>query len=84
MRYLKGRGKVVSADPIQLTVSSPNVPNLTLVDMPGESACLPIELWTGIAGSRRLFCGCLPHDVMNPMLVGCPMSPCLCVRSTLV
>lgn len=41
MRYLKGRGKVVSADPIQLTVSSPNVPNLTLVDMPGESACLP-------------------------------------------
>ena len=46
MRYLKGRGKVVSADPIQLTVSSPNVPNLTLVDMPGEPALLPSEVWT--------------------------------------
>lgn len=27
--------KAVSPDPIFLTVSSPNVPNLTLVDMPG-------------------------------------------------
>ena len=34
-RYLQQNGKVVSADPIQLTVSSPLVPNLTLVDMPG-------------------------------------------------
>eukprot|EP00891_Asterochloris_glomerata_P004731 jgi/Astpho2/4731/e_gw1.00067.68.1_t len=42
MRYLKGRGKVVSADPIQLTVSSPNVPNLTLVDMPGLTK-VPID-----------------------------------------
>ena len=29
--------KAVSPDPIHLTVSSPNVPNLTLVDMPGNS-----------------------------------------------
>jgi len=34
-RYLQQHGKVVSADPIQLTVYSPLVPNLTLVDMPG-------------------------------------------------
>lgn len=32
----KTGGKVVSADPIYLTVHSVNVPNLTLVDMPGE------------------------------------------------
>ena len=28
-------GRVVSPDPIYLTVFSPHVPNLTLVDMPG-------------------------------------------------
>mmetsp|Transcript_7411 Transcript_7411/g.12788 ORF Transcript_7411/g.12788 Transcript_7411/m.12788 type:complete len:628 (+) Transcript_7411:31-1914(+) len=28
-------GKVVSPNPIYLTISSPNVPNLTMVDMPG-------------------------------------------------
>ena len=36
-RYLKGKGRAVAPEPIQLTVFSPNVPNLTLVDMPGES-----------------------------------------------
>ena len=82
MRYLKGRGKVVSADPIQLTVSSPNVPNLTLVDMPGESACLPLEVWT--AHGRQ------PQTVLSacwsqPGADGsCLMSLCLCPRSTLV
>ena len=30
-----GPGKAVSAEPILLTLRSPNVPNLTLVDMPG-------------------------------------------------
>jgi hypothetical protein len=35
MRYLQVKGKAVSPDPIQLTVYSPDVPNLTLVDMPG-------------------------------------------------
>lgn len=37
-RLLKkmGGSKVVSPDPIYLTVYSPNVPNLTLVDMPGR------------------------------------------------
>lgn len=35
MRYLKAKGKAVAPEPIQLTVHSPNVPNLTLVDMPG-------------------------------------------------
>ena len=34
-RHLKKTAKSVSTDPIQLTVYSPNVPNLTLVDMPG-------------------------------------------------
>lgn len=41
MRYLQTKGKVVSADPIQLTVYSPLVPNLTLVDMPGEFSIVP-------------------------------------------
>ena len=36
-RYLKGKGRAVAPEPIQLTVFSPNVPNLTLVDMPGLS-----------------------------------------------
>ena len=40
MRYLQTKGKVVSADPIQLTVYSPVVPNLTLVDMPGKPSWL--------------------------------------------
>ena len=45
MRYLQTKGKVVSADPIQLTVYSPVVPNLTLVDMPGtETQCVVIVL----------------------------------------
>ena len=35
-RYLKGKGRAVAPEPIQLTVFSPNVPNLTLVDMPGQ------------------------------------------------
>ena len=30
-----GPGKAVSAEPIMLTIKSPYVPNLTLVDMPG-------------------------------------------------
>ena len=30
-----GPGKAIGAEPIMLTVRSPNVPNLTLVDMPG-------------------------------------------------
>ncbi|DBB13052.1 hypothetical protein WJX82_001471 [Trebouxia sp. C0006] len=41
-RYLQQHGKVVSADPIQLTVYSPLVPNLTLVDMPGLTK-VPID-----------------------------------------
>lgn len=36
-RYLKGKGRAVAPEPIQLTVYSPQVPNLTLVDMPGEN-----------------------------------------------
>ena len=36
-RYLKGKGRAVAPEPIQLTVYSPNVPNLTLVDMPGAT-----------------------------------------------
>lgn len=34
-RLLRTEGKAVSPKPIQLTVTSPHVPNLTLVDMPG-------------------------------------------------
>lgn len=41
-RHLKGSPKVVSPDPIYLTVHSPNVPNLTLVDMPGLTK-VPID-----------------------------------------
>lgn len=37
-RHLKKTAKSVSTDPIQLTVYSPNVPNLTLVDMPGDAS----------------------------------------------
>ena len=32
-----GPGKAVSPEPIMLTIRSPKVPNLTLVDMPGAS-----------------------------------------------
>ncbi|KAK9846015.1 hypothetical protein WJX81_008471 [Elliptochloris bilobata] len=42
MRYLKAKGKAVAPEPIQLTVFSPNVPNLTLVDMPGLTK-VPID-----------------------------------------
>ena len=42
MKYLKAKGKAVSPDPIQLTVYSPRVPNLTLVDMPGLTK-IPID-----------------------------------------
>lgn len=41
MRYLKAKGKAVAPEPIQLTVFSPNVPNLTLVDMPGVRSSRP-------------------------------------------
>ncbi|BDA43615.1 Dynamin-related protein 1E [Coccomyxa sp. Obi] len=41
-RYLKGKGRAVAPEPIQLTVYSPNVPNLTLVDMPGLTK-VPID-----------------------------------------
>jgi hypothetical protein len=34
-RLIKRTGKAVSPEPIHLTVYSPQVPNLTLVDMPG-------------------------------------------------
>lgn len=49
-RYLKGKGRAVAPEPIQLTVFSPNVPNLTLVDMPGLRLptlppCLSTLLW---------------------------------------
>lgn len=36
MRHLSKVRKPVSPDPIQLAIYSPKVPNLTMVDMPGE------------------------------------------------
>jgi dynamin 1-like protein len=40
-RHLKKfSNRVVSGDPIYLTVYSPNVPNLSLVDMPGAFGCV--------------------------------------------
>eukprot|EP00983_Pelagomonas_calceolata_P037954 1136615-Pelagomonas_calceolata.AAC.6 len=42
-RHLKRfSNRVVSGDPIYLTVYSPNVPNLSLVDMPGRD-CIVAE-----------------------------------------
>ncbi|KAK9831821.1 hypothetical protein WJX74_010754 [Apatococcus lobatus] len=41
-RLLRTEGKAVSPKPIQLTVTSPHVPNLTLVDMPGLTK-IPID-----------------------------------------
>lgn len=42
-RHMKKQGgKVVSPDPIYLTIYSPNVPNLTMVDMPGLTK-VPID-----------------------------------------
>lgn len=38
-RHLSKGSKVVSPIPIYLTIYSPLVPNLTLVDMPGERLC---------------------------------------------
>ena len=46
MRFLAGKGKAVAPDPIQLTVYSPVVPNLTLVDMPGQASALSRKLTT--------------------------------------
>lgn len=37
LRLLEKKRLAVSPEPIQLTVYSPNVPNLSLVDMPGET-----------------------------------------------
>ncbi len=56
-RHLKKTAKSVSTDPIQLTVYSPNVPNLTLVDMPGKplgsTACIRLQ-----CDPRRPFSSC--------------------------
>ncbi|KAK9812407.1 hypothetical protein WJX73_008699 [Symbiochloris irregularis] len=41
-RFLAGKGRAVAPDPIQLTIYSPSVPNLTLVDMPGLTK-VPID-----------------------------------------
>jgi hypothetical protein len=41
-RHLKKTGRAISPEPIYLTVFSPNVPNLTLVDMPGLTK-VPID-----------------------------------------
>lgn len=41
-RFLAGKGRPVAPDPIQLTIYSPSVPNLTLVDMPGLTK-VPID-----------------------------------------
>lgn len=41
-RHLAKHGKSVSSEPIYLTVYSPNVPNLTMVDMPGLTK-VPID-----------------------------------------
>ena len=61
MRFLAGKGKAVAPDPIQLTIYSPSVPNLTLVDMPGEKhasrvtakcqACQVLQLGCSLDGS---------------------------------
>lgn len=40
-RHLAGTKRIVSSDPIYLTIQSPNVPNLTLVDMPGLTKASP-------------------------------------------
>jgi dynamin 1-like protein len=46
----KMQGRVVSPNPIYLTVYSPKVPNLTMVDMPGAGSlhgplCPPAVTW---------------------------------------
>ena len=60
MRFLAGKGKAVAPDPIQLTVYSPVVPNLTLVDMPGAyqlcaaACCLNGEVGEQVAAGAGL------------------------------
>ena len=54
MRYLKAKGKAVAPEPIQLTVYSPNVPNLTLVDMPGVRSSRPCLTAQAPLPQRRL------------------------------
>uniref|UniRef100_A0A7S0VAJ5 Uncharacterized protein n=1 Tax=Polytomella parva TaxID=51329 RepID=A0A7S0VAJ5_9CHLO len=41
-RHTKSKGVVISPDPIYLTVYSPDVPNLTVIDMPGLTK-VPID-----------------------------------------
>lgn len=36
MERVAGRGKAISESPIMLTIHSPNVPDLVIIDTPGE------------------------------------------------
>ena len=47
-----GPGKAVSPEPIMLTIRSPHVPNLTLVDMPGARVA-PERKHSEALGSAR-------------------------------
>ncbi len=49
-----GPGKAVSPEPIMLTIRSPKVPNLTLVDMPGaQLRCSFLALSLLASGTLR-------------------------------
>ena len=62
-RFLAGKGRAVAPDPIQLTIYSPSVPNLTLVDMPGaphRECCLLQQ-----AAQSRAAAGWPPGSIMS-------------------
>lgn len=61
IRHLAKVRKPVSPEPIQLTVYSSKVPNLTLVDMPGQR---PISHALLITPAQRL-----PSVVASPIII---------------
>jgi hypothetical protein len=66
-RHLTKGSKVVSPVPIYLTIYSPVVPNLTLVDMPGAGAGGGAAGW-GVGAEAR--CGHQPRRKSGAVAVG--------------
>ena len=81
-RYLQQNGKVVSADPIQLTVHSPLVPNLTLVDMPGLHVCPTLMcIQHALASCQSHMFACSAGSAMHSQAAINEMSNVFCLHA---
>ena len=60
-----GAGKVVSSEPIMLTVHSSSVPNLTLVDMPGLTKVATQDQPRNIVQDIERMAGRCKHTVVD-------------------